>query len=81
MFVSKPASSEDQTTEIDPEEIEAIVDDIADMIFLANGGHETDWNEYGIEYYRLFCEWRRAERDVAERRSQFTQAFLKSMCK
>src|SRR5207244_3311140 len=42
-FVSKPSSGEDQTAEIDPEEIEEIVDDVADMIFLANGGHETDW--------------------------------------
>jgi hypothetical protein len=81
MFSSKPASSEDQTAEIDPEEIEEIVDDIADMIFLADGGLETDWNEYPIEIYRLFCEWRKAEKDVAERRSQFTQAFMKSLCK
>jgi hypothetical protein len=80
MFSSK-TSSENEASEIHPQEVEEIVDDIADMIFLANGGHETDWNEYGIEIYRLFCEWRRAEKDVAERRSQFTQAFLKSMCK
>jgi hypothetical protein len=51
------------------------------MIFLENGGHETDWTEYPIEIYRLFCEWRDAERDVAERRSQFTQSFMKGFCK
>jgi hypothetical protein len=46
MFSSK-TSSENEASEIDPQEVEEIVDDIADMIFLANGGHETDWNEYG----------------------------------
>jgi hypothetical protein len=80
MFSSKKSSA-DEASEIDPEEIEEIVDDIADMIFLANGGLETDWNEYPIEIYRLFCEWRKAEKDVTERRSQFTQAFMKSLCK
>jgi hypothetical protein len=66
---------------MDAGELESIVDDIADMVFLADGGHETDWQEYPIEIYRLFCEWRRAERSVAEGRAKFTQAFLKSMCK
>ena len=80
-FVSKPASGEDQTAEIDPEEIEETVDDIADMIFLADGGHETDWTEYPIETYRLFCEWRKAEKHIAERRAKFTQDFMKSFCK
>jgi hypothetical protein len=69
MFSSKKSSA-DEASEIDPEEVEEIVDDIADMIFLADGGHETDWNEYPIEIYRLFCEWRKAEKDAAERREQ-----------
>jgi hypothetical protein len=80
-FVSKPSrGSEDQTAEIDPEEIEEIVDDVADMIFLADGGHETDWREYPIEIYRLFCEWRKAEKARRREAIKFTQAF-KSMCK
>lgn len=80
MFSSKTGGP-NQTPEIDPEEIEEVVDDIEDMIFLADGGHETDWNEYPIEIYRLFCEWRKAERNIAERRAQFTQNFMKSLCK
>jgi hypothetical protein len=81
MFVSKPSRDANESGEISLSEIEEIVDEIADMIFLADGGHETDWREYPIETYRLFCEWRKAEKNVAERRSQFTQAFMRSFCK
>jgi hypothetical protein len=76
MFSSKKSSA-DEASEIDPEEVEEIVDDIADMIFLADGGLETDWNEYPIEIYRLFCEWRKAEKDVAKGDHEITWAFMK----
>lgn len=81
MFISKPASGSDEASKIGTEEIEEIVDEIEDMVFLADGGHETDWREYPIEIYRLFCEWRKAEKNIAERRAQFTQNFMKSFCK
>lgn len=81
MFSSKPSRGSDEMAEVDQAAVEQMVDDIADMIFLANGGHETDWREYPIEIYRLFCEWRRAERAIAERRERELNILVKSFFK
>lgn len=51
------------------------------MIFLANGGHETDWNEYPIDIYRLFCEWRKAEAHARELRATRFDALVKGFLK
>lgn len=76
MFTSKPASH--SSPDMDVDEVESIVDDIRDMVFLADGGHETDWREYDIDIYRLFCEWRAAEKHVANQRSIRIDQVLKA---
>jgi hypothetical protein len=57
------------------------VDDIADMVFLEDGGQPTDWNEYPIEIYRLFCYWRAAEKDIADIRERRLDVLVKSFLK
>jgi hypothetical protein len=76
MFESKQRGDFDND-----EEINDLVDDIADMIFLADGGDATDWNEYPIEIYRLFCYWRAAERDISDMRERRLDALVKGFLK
>jgi hypothetical protein len=77
-FESKPAYDAGET-EIPKDEIDDVVDDIADMIFLEKGGALTDWTQYPIDYYRLFCSWRDAESDVEEMRQRNIQSLIKSL--
>lgn len=60
----------------DTDEVEDLVNEIEDIVFLANGGQLTDWNEYPHEYYRLFCWWRAAEKEVEELRAFKLSSFI-----
>jgi len=41
-----------------------LVAEIEDIVFWELGGQKTDWSHYPFEYYRLFCIWRRTERQI-----------------
>lgn len=71
---------ENKATE-DNDEVGDLVDEIGSMIFFADGGGETDWNEYPIEYYQLFCWWRAAEKEIEESRAVKLSAFIGSFSK
>lgn len=42
-------------------EVEELVEEIADIIKWENGGIQTDWTAYEFFYQKLVCEWREAE--------------------
>lgn len=80
-FDSKPADGGEPDADIDPEEIDEIVDDIEDIAFLERGGQPTDWSEYCYEYYVLFAWWRAAEREIEQDRARRLDALVKGFMK
>lgn len=77
-FGSKPSGGSSQPGD---EEVEDAVDDIADIVFLENGGAATEWDRYPIETYRLYCLWRQTEAEIEENRRRRFDALVKGFLK
>ena len=63
------------------EEIDSsdLVDEIRDLIFWENGGHQPEWNCYPFEYYRLFAEWRNTEMEIKSHREMELQKTIRDL--
>jgi hypothetical protein len=62
----------------DNSDVEELVDEIEKLVEWENGGFKTDWDCYPFEYKKLFVEWRKAEKEVANKREVWHQLFIKS---
>ena len=62
-------------------EVEAIYEDISDIVFWENAGIKTDWSLYPFEYMQLRALWRDCEHRVTEEREIRMQIFLRGWMK
>lgn len=73
--------SEDQKPNTEDQEIEDLVNDIADITAWEDAGFPTDWQVYDFTVKQLVRVWRSAEREITEIRDRRMQAFIKGFFK
>ena len=78
-FPTKPGAGKKKSDEPnEADEVENLVNEIADIVFWEDAGSLTDWNCYPFETHLLYAVWREAEKQIKNTREIVMQMFIKS---